>query len=44
MVVSRGRVLAHQKFREKNIADSELKKEAKKATSLNVAKIDVKRH
>ena len=41
MVKSRGRVLAHNIFGKNNIADSELKKEAKNATSLTVAKIDV---
>ena len=42
MVVSRGRVLAHKEVKKSSIADAELKKEAKKATSLNLAKIEDK--
>ena len=42
MVVSRGGVLAHQKFREKQHCRFRIKKEAKNATSLKVAKIEDK--
>ena len=42
MVVSKERVLAHKNLEKNSAADAELKKEAKKATSLNANKIENK--